>query len=466
MKRIYTLFFALFLAGPALAQFNLGLHQFTGVPQSTFTNPAIMPQAKFFLGLPVVNSVYVNYYNPSFVLDDIIREVGDSSMLDFSKLYEDRAGKTFSFNVEQQADLFHLGFRMGRKNFLSFGAYQVLQTRYSLPVDLLRLLQNGSLDPYFRDNPVSLNDIDINVKAYLAYHVGYSREITKKLNVGVRFKYLSGAAGGQTEYAQGGINWQTDSLVVTNNFRYNASNINTLGGGGSLDFGGLAFSPGNNGTAFDFGLAYKLTKRLMISASVTDLGSIRWANDLTSFVSDSGSFTYKGGSTNVGENDSGDPFSGVADSLSTAFKINRVEPGKEFTTQLNTRYLVSASYEFLKGNQLGVIFSGNRYSEEFYPAFTAFYQSNLWNLLYLRANYTVSPGSFDNLGGALAVKLGPVQVYTVADNLLALGNQGNVSTFNIRLGLNILFGMRGYKDKTPVIEDVDIETFDTELGDL
>ncbi len=458
MKRIYSLFFALLLAGPALAQFNLGLHQFTGVPQSTFTNPAIMPQAKFFIGLPVVNSFYVNYYNPSFVMDDIIREVGDSSMLDFSKLYEDRAGKTFSFNVEQQSDLFHLGFRMGRKNFLSFGAYQVLQTSYRLPVDLLRLVQNGSLDPYFRENPVSLNDIDINVKAYVAYHIGYAREINSKLSVGGRFKYLSGIAGGQVEYAQGGINWQTDSLVVTNNFRYNASNLNTLGGGGNLDIGGLAFSTGNNGMAFDFGLAYKVTKRLMITASVTDMGSIRWANDLTSIVSDSSSYTYSGGTINVGENDNGDPFSGVIDSLSNAFKFDRVEPGKEFTTQLNSRYLVSASYEFLKGNQVGVMFSGNRYNEEFYPAFTAFYQSKIWNLLFLRANYTVSPGSFDNLGGALAVKLGPVQLYTVADNLLALGNQGNVSTFNVRLGLNILFGMRGYKDKSPASEDV--ESFD------
>jgi len=463
MKRIYSLFFALILATPALAQFNLGLHQFTGVPQSTFTNPAIMPQARFFIGLPVVNSFYVNYYNPSFVLDDIIRQVGDSSMLDFSKLYEDRAGKTFSFNVEQQADLFHMGLRLGRKNFLSFGAYQVLQTRYSLPVDLLRLVQNGSLDPYFRENPVSLNDIDINVKMYTAYHIGYAREFGSKLSVGARFKYLNGIAGGQVEYAQGSIDWQTDSLVVRNNFRYNASNLNTLGGGGNLDVGGLAFSQGNNGVAFDFGLAYKVTKRLMITASVTDMGSIRWANDLTSIVSDSSSFTYSGGSVNVGENDGGDPFSGVADSLSAAFKFNRVEPGREFTTLLNSRYLVSASYEIFKGSQVGVIFSGNRYSEAFYPAFTAFYQAKVWNILFLRGNYTVSPGSFDNLGGAMAVKVGPVQIYTVADNLLALGNQGNVSTFNVRLGLNLVFGMRGYKDKTPAIEDVEI--FDEVLDD-
>src|SRR5690606_37239295 len=123
--------------------------------------------------LPGVNSIYVNYYNPTFVLDDIIVSQpnrGDSSMLDFSKLYEERAGKTFSFNVEEQLDIIHVGFRMGKKNYLSFGAYQVLQTRYSLPIDLMRLAQAGSLDPYFRDNPVSLNDIDINVKLYTAYH--------------------------------------------------------------------------------------------------------------------------------------------------------------------------------------------------------------------------------------------------------------------------------------------------------
>ena len=38
--------------------------------------------------------------------------------------------------------------------------------------------------------------------------------------------------------------------------------------------------------------------------------------------------------------------------VAQAFEIVKV-PGKEFTTNLNTRYLVSASYEFLKGQQVG-----------------------------------------------------------------------------------------------------------------
>jgi len=465
MKRIYSLLFALILATPAFAQFNLGMHQFTGVPQSTFTNPAIMPQARFFIGLPVVNSIYTSYYNPTFVLDDIIVQNannGDSSMLDFSKLYEERAGKTFSFNIEEQADLLHIGFRLGRNNFISLGAYQVLQTRFSLPVDLMRLAQAGSLDPYFRDNPVSLNDIDINIKLYTAYHIGYARQFGSKLSIGGRFKYLNGIAGGQVEYAKGSINWQTDSLVVSNNFRYNTSNVNGLASGAEIDYAKFALNPGNHGIGLDFGIAYKITNKLMVSASVTDLGSILWKSDLKSYIGDSTTITYSGGTQNIGDDEGGDAFGAIGDSLAQAFDIQTVD-GKEFTTQLNTRYLVSASYEIFRGNQVGVIFSGNRYSDAFYPAFTAFYQAKIWNILYLRGNYTVSPGSFDNLGGAFAVKLGPVQIYTVADNLLALANQGNVSTFNIRLGMNLVFGMRGYKDKSPVLDDVD--TFDAGLDD-
>ncbi len=456
MKKLLFTLLGLTVLSTANAQFNLGLHQFTGVPQSYFTNPAIMPQAKFFLGLPGVNSIYVNYYNPTFVLDDIIKEVRDSSMLDFTKVYEERAGKTFGFNNEIQVDLFHLGLRLGRKNYMSLGAYTNVQTRVQLPVDLLRLVQNGSLDPYFRENPVSLNDIDLNVLSYSAFHLGFTREITSKLTLGARVKYLNGIAGGRTEYAEGAINWQTDSLVVTNNFRYNTSNVNSLAESPEPT---VAFNSGNTGFGFDFGISYKVTKRLMLSASVTDLGSISWKNDLYSFVADSASVTYRGGNIVVGENDGGDPFGGIGDSLAQAFDIVKV-PGKEFTTNLNTRYLVSASYEFLKGQQVGVIFSGNRYSDQFFPAFTGFFQTNVWNVLYLRANYTVSPGSFDNLGGGFALKLGPVQVYTMADNLMALANQGNVSTFNVRLGLNILLGMKGFKDKdevSPVMEDIIIE---------
>ncbi len=443
MKRLYILFFSIVLSTPVLAQFNLGLHQFTGVPQSVFTNPGIMPQARFFIGLP---GAYVNYYNPTFVLDDIIREVGDSSMLDFTKLYTERAGKTFTFNIEEHLDLLHVGFHVGRKNFFSFGAYQVFQSSFSLPVDLTRLAQNGSLDPYFRDNPISLNDMGIDANTYAAYHVGYTREITPKLTIGGRFKYLNGLAGGEVEYSEGSIYWQTDSLVVNNRFRYNTSNINSLAGGGEVEIGNFLPFSDNKGTAFDLGASYKITKRLMVSASVTDLGGITWKSDLKSYVTDSGGYTYRGGNITVGENDNGDAFGAIGDSLAKAFNVQTIE-GKEFTTRLNTRYILSASYEWTKGQQFGVIFSNNRYNSESFPAFTGFYQSNFWNLLYLRANYTVSPGSFDNLGGALSLKLGPVQVYTVADNLLALANQGNVSTFNVRFGLNLVFGMRGYKDK-------------------
>ena len=96
---------------------------------------------------------------------------------------------------------------------------------------------------------------------------------------------------------------------------------------------------------------------------------------------------------------------------------------------------------------LGGIYSRNLSFNQTFDAFTAFAQFKIWNVLFLRGNYTLSQGTFDNLGGALAVNLGPLQIYTVADNLLALNNQGNVSSFNIRLGANLVFGMRKEKAK-------------------
>lgn len=440
----------------ANAQFNLGMHQFTGVPQSTYTNPGLLPQSRFFIALP---SGYVNYWNPSFVLDDIIKEVGDSSMLDFSKLYNDRPGGTFGFNVQQQSELFQIGFRIKKKNFISLGVYQGLQTGVQLPVDLLRLAQEGTTNDYFQNNPVVLDDISINIQSYVAYHVGFGREINDKWSVGGRVKLINGLVATSTEYARGKIYWESDSVRLTSGLRYNSAGLARLdqslgifGGDSIRDLApGINVNDwlpltGNMGLAFDFGFTYKPIKKLVLSFSATDLGSINWSEDLTSYVSEENEFTYRGAQITVGDESSGGMFAGITDSLLSGLNIQE-EAGKAFTTRMNSRYILSASYELLPNTFVGGIYSRNRSFDQTFDAFTAFAQFKIWNVLSLRGNYTLSQGTFDNLGGALALNLGPLQIYTVADNLLALNNQGNVSSFNIRLGANLVFGMRKPKEK-------------------
>jgi hypothetical protein len=448
----------------ANAQFNLGMHQFTGVPQSTYTNPGLLPQSRFFIALP---SVYVNYWNPTFVLDDIIKEVGDKSMLDFSKLYNEKPGGTFGFNIEQQAELFHLGFRIKKKNFISLGVYQGLQTGIRLPVDLLRLVQEGTTSTYFQDNPISLDNIDINIQSYVAYHLGFGREINEKLSVGGRVKFINGLIATNTEYARGKIYWDSDSVRVTSDLRYNTAGFarldQSLGIFGSDSVKSLAPrvlnvnewvpSSGNTGLAFDFGFTYKPIEKLVLSFSATDLGSINWTQSLRSYVSEENEFTYRGGQITVGEEDGAGPFDGITDSLLSGLNIQEAA-GKAFTTRMNSRYIISASYELLPNTFVGGIYSRNRYFNESFDAFTAFAQFKIWNVLFLRGNYTIAAGAFDNLGGALAIKLGPLQVYTVADNLLALSNQGNVSSFNVRVGANLVFGMRKPKGKKDALTDL------------
>ncbi|MFN3530831.1 MAG: DUF5723 family protein [Bacteroidia bacterium] len=460
MRKYILAVICLTTAYSAQAQFNLGMHQFTGVPQSTYTNPGILPQARFFIALP---SVYVNYYNPTFVADDIIREVGDTaSMLDFSKLYNENPGGTFGFNIEQQAELFHVGFRIKKKNFISFGAYQSLQTGVRLPVDLLRFVQEGSTSSYFQNNPVSLDGIDINIQSYVAYHIGFGRQFNEKWSGGLRVKFLNGLVGAGTEYSRGSLTMNMDSIRIASDFRYNTAGVQRLDNafgflGGDGIAGGFNVSEwfpstGNTGMAFDLGVTYKPISKLIISASATDIGSINWQNSLLSFVSEEGEYVYRGGE--LGGADDGDPFAGIADSIQAAFNIQQIE-GKAFTTQLNSRYIFSASYELLPNTFVGGIYSHNVFSGITYPAFTAFAQTKFWNLLFLRANYTVSSGTFDNLGGALAINLGPLQIFTVADNLMALADQGNVSSFNVRLGANLVFGMRKPRGKKN--QDIDLD---------
>ncbi|MCT4603808.1 MAG: hypothetical protein N4A59_13035, partial [Marinifilum sp.] len=53
--------------------------------------------------------------------------------------------------------------------------------------------------------------------------------------------------------------------------------------------------------------------------------------------------------------------------------------------------------------------------------------------------------SYNNIGFGLTAKLGPLQFYTVTDNVMAAIKPNSMQTANIRFGFNLLFGCKGWK---------------------
>ena len=66
--------------------------------------------------------------------------------------------------------------------------------------------------------------------------------------------------------------------------------------------------------------------------------------------------------------------------------------------------------------------------------------------LSLGASYAIRHKRFDNLGLNMSVKLGPVQIYAVTDNLITAIKNYDSSTMNLRFGLNLVFGKPSIKE--------------------
>ena len=74
----------------------------------------------------------------------------------------------------------------------------------------------------------------------------------------------------------------------------------------------------------------------------------------------------------------------------------------------------------------------------------------------IRDRYSITRGSYVNLGAGLTAKLGPFQLYLETDNLLAC-NYTNTQSANARFGINLLFGHKDHKKKKKAAEEEPLE---------
>jgi hypothetical protein len=75
------------------------------------------------------------------------------------------------------------------------------------------------------------------------------------------------------------------------------------------------------------------------------------------------------------------------------------------------------------------------------PGFSASLQKDFGRWVSTSVSYSVINGIFNNIGGGLSLNLAPVQLYFVGDNLLSAPFSINsIQNFNLRFGLNLIFG--------------------------
>lgn len=447
-RLMFTLGIALFIAGQVKAQIETTSYFMTSLPQSVISNPAFVPKYKFSLTLGT--SMMAAYSNSGFNYNDLKKKEDGKMVADLSKWANNLPDKS-NIVAASQLDLFRLGLRINPKLYMTLTSTVKEYSLTLIPKDLAALVPNGNASYIGRTVTTSP---ELQLTSYLENALGFSYELTKQLRIGARVKFLNGVVSMATKSANVDIavSENYDSIRFAADMKVKTSGIY------DLDQSDYSFSDQvsnylkNNGLGVDLGATYKLTDKITLAASLTDIGQINWKNNTYEYTLDKSTahYTFSGVEATELLHGNAKLFEGLADSLKTKFKPVEKQTGA-FKSPLPSKMYLSGSFEVMKGFTAGAILFAEKFHGRFGPGLALAMNKNFGKVLSTSLSYTVSNRSFNNFGAGFSLNLAPVQIFVVGDNLLNIpvvlaAKQelnpylNSTQVFNMRAGLNFVWG--------------------------
>lgn len=447
------------LGGAAQAQYLRSSYFMEGTSARLQLNPGLQPTKGYF-NMPIIGSFNMSASSNVLGTSDIIDLMDSGSDLYSNDKLFDRLKADNRLNVNLNTDILSFGWYRG-KGFWSVNVGLRADFGAALAKDMFSMMRtmNGFAleDVAGTNQSYSLSNQTLNMKAYAEVGLGYSRRITEKLTVGGRVKVLLGLARAEMNINQFDLDLEVPNL---RNYQDDASRgelspsdwygkgysyaaegnvITTLKGGGmtfdnngmidnfDLDAGDLGIA--GSGFGIDLGASYKVWDNLTVSASILDLGFLKWKESETTVA------TVSGGDEVTINSENYDRYIG-GDFLSfERFDFEEGSPEKVKTkTRLYSTLLLAGEYGLLN-NKLSV---GAMYTARFAEpktlnelTFLATFRPKNW----LNAAISYSPIQASGKSIGLAVKLGPLFVGT--DYMFFGGNSKSVNGF---LGISFPLG--------------------------
>jgi len=219
----------------------------------------------------------------------------------------------------------------------------------------------------------------------------------------------------------------------------------------------------------DLGFNYHLNDKVLLEASVLDLGFINWNSYTANSELAAWDYTYDGIDNPIslfGDGTSVDFLKGVLeDSVEESLKNNYQYSNPSYSTTLRTKIYASVEYIVDHNNFVSLSFYSSFVRKRWRRGLGIAYNYHLGNFLSATASYSIYNRSYTNLGAGLSLNLGPFEIYFLTDNILAFGvlnpNENflsnnassslNIDTKKVRngqfhFGINLTFG-RDKKEK-------------------
>ena len=364
------------------------------------------------------------------------------------------------FNTDVSATLLRFGFKVN-KGYVHFSNSVKTSVNYNLPKDLFYII-NGMAP----EETVDLRTFGVDAISYHEFSFGYTHEIKHNLTVGAKFKLLRGIFGietdikkasiySSTEYwrtkLDGSVNMSMPLDVIDEDPNDNKiDDIKEYADDDSRMDDAIA-GKDNPGYAFDFGAEYVLNEKFHFSASLIDLGKIKWDANLNN-VNFETNQKHEALDTDVDDWDdlgttAEDYLDTVEDNITSSTTHN------SFTSKLVPKLYLGASYELTPNLSFGIL-SNTRFCQDKTKESIMFSTNlNAYKWITSSLSYNLNFDGPETLGLTLGLNAGAVQFYVATDYLYYRYNEATIDgtkykipkdfrDLRVQFGFNLLFGRR------------------------
>lgn len=415
------------------------------VPQSNLLNPAVQIDCRWFVGIPLLTSVHVNFSNTAFTYNNLAGTdtwnlEGVTNQMHRRDLY----------SAEGALSLISLGYRR-KDTYYTFNISERGQAYSVVPGKLASMAVFGNA-PYAGDL-TRFHALRPAGYYQREYALGISRALFPELKVGIRGKLIFGKAGFYPGSSD--MRFSTDEntfdLLLRGNFAMNSSLPVTI----TLDQEGdisdvelqeitlaeFLLNSGNPGFGVDLGITYRLNDQIELSASLLDLSVVRWRTDLNNVRVD-GAFDYRGVDAGT-DLVSFEFLEELVDSLMNSFQteINN----SPYFSMVPAQLYLGATYMLNEKVTLGAVNRNVIFRSKLHSSFTVLMQTELAHRFMATASWSYLNNSVANVGAGIAYTGRGLQFHLVTDNLIGFFFPFDTRTVNVRAGVNILLGCPGGK---------------------
>ncbi len=479
-NKLYVYLFFIFLLNNSIAQNKQILYDFDQIPQTLMLNPGAEVDYNKHIGVPFLSNIFfqAGATNDDMTYNNILAGT-DSFNEILSRVYSYNLDNSDYYSANQQIEVLNAGFRLRNPDYyLSFGMYQEIDAHANYPKEIAILFfegddKDGNGIPEYDVN-TKFDRLNIIADMVGVFHVGISKKMSDRLNVGARLKLISGATSINSIKNYGYYYLGNDSGRFDHDFNDMQLGVNTSGfinpDGTRLSYGfsdylkGLFFLNGNLGVGVDLGFTFHPTENVVVTGSLLDLDYVSYTNKVTTYQMDTDFILQNDAYFNPTPGSEISYWEDVFDNGDyidlDKIPIDTLQTG--YNTYRSPKVNLSGKYQFLRRQDgsnyvfrdvRSTAYSGQEYlisevglqtftairPDRIVWAITAFYSHQFNKYISSKVTYTYDKFSYKNIGFGISTHYKDFNFYATADNLLNLYTIKDSNYQSFQFGMNFIF---------------------------